>query len=104
MASPRLTDYGRPLAASDWIVGPLISSVGLIAAWEITRAVRWVNVVLAVWVALSPFLLGQLDAVASHVISGFLVGLLSLTRGRLGHSYAGGWRSLRSVKATRSVQ
>jgi hypothetical protein len=97
MASPSLLDYGRPLASSDWIVGPLIASCGFIAAWEITRSVRWVNVVAAAWLALSPFVLGKLalDAVlANHVLSGVLVGVLSLVRGRQKHRFAGGWTSL----------
>src|SRR5688572_752190 len=94
MASPSVFGYGRPLATSDWIVGPLIASVGLVAASGVTRAVRWANVVLAAWLVLSPFVLGSVEVAANHVVSGMLVGVLSLVRGRIEHSYAGGWRSL----------
>jgi hypothetical protein len=97
MASPSIMGFGRPLATSDWIVGPLIASFGLIAASEVTRAARWGNFVLAAWVVLSPVILGDLGNVAiaaTHVVSGLFVGSLSLRRGRSRHSYSGGWRSL----------
>jgi hypothetical protein len=98
MASPSVFGYGRPIATSDWIVGPLVTSVGLIAASGVTRPVRWANVALAVWLVLSPFVLGSADVAANHVVSGILVGLLSLIRGRNTHSYAGGWKSLGKAK------
>jgi hypothetical protein len=96
MASPSLFGYGPPTATSDWIVGPLVASFGLTAAWEVTRAVRWVNVVLAAWLVLSPLVLGTWAGtlVANHILSGILVGLLAFVRGRRKHPFAGGWRSL----------
>jgi hypothetical protein len=97
MASPSVLGYGRPLATSDWIVGPLIASFGLIAAWEISRAVRWLNVALAAWLVLSAFVVGGVASgamLAYHVVAGILVGVLSLVRGKQRHPYAGGWRSL----------
>lgn len=97
MASPAIIGYGRPLAVSDWIVGPLITSVGLIAAWEATRAVRWANLPLAAWLVFSPFLLGNPNVSMNHAVAGVLVGMLSLIRGRPRHSFAGGWRSLRKA-------
>lgn len=99
MASPSVLGYGRPLATSDWIVGPLVASFGLIAAWSVTRAVRWANLVLAAWVVLSPFLLGDAGVDVNHVVSGILLGMLALIRGRSRHSYAGGWRSLGAGRA-----
>ncbi|MFZ5896083.1 MAG: SPW repeat domain-containing protein [Myxococcota bacterium] len=97
MASPSVLGYGRPLATSDWIVGPLIASFGLIAAWEITRALRWPNVVLAAWLALSAFVVGGVasgDVLVNHIVSAILVAGFSLVRGRQRHPFAGGWRSL----------
>lgn len=94
MTAPSVLGYGRPLSTSDWIVGPLITSFGLVAASSVTRAVRWANVVLAAWVVLSPFLLGNTDVAAHHVVSGILVAVLSFVGRRPRHSFAGGWRSL----------
>jgi hypothetical protein len=94
MAAPSLLDYGRPMATSDWIVGPLVASFALIAAWEVTRDLRWVNVVLGAWLVLSPFVLGNMTVAASHIVSGILIGSLSLVPGRRKHSFAGGFRSL----------
>jgi hypothetical protein len=94
MAAPSVLDYGRPMATSDWIFGPLIASFALVAAWEVTRALRWANVVLAAWLVLSPFVLGNLTTIANHVVSGILVGSLALVPGQRKHSFAGGFRSL----------
>ena len=94
MASPSVLGYGRPLATSDWIVGPLVASFGLIAAWSVTRAARWANVVLAAWLVLSPFALGNAGLAANHVVSGILLGTLALVRGQSRHSFGGGFRSL----------
>ena len=96
MMSPSFLGYGRPLATSDWIVGPLVTSVGLIAAWEVTRPLRFINVLFAAWVALSPFVLvGERAAATNHVLCGVAIGVLSLVRGRNKHAVAGGWRALR---------
>lgn len=95
MAAPAVLGYGDPAATSDRIVGPLVASFALIALWEVTRAIRWVNVVLAAWMILAPVLLGYEHlAFINSVSSGLMVGGLSLVRGRTKHSFAGGWRSL----------
>jgi hypothetical protein len=94
MAAPSVLGYDPPAATSDRIVGPLVASFALIAAWEATRALRWVNVALAAWLLLSPFLLRQTEVAPSHILSGLVIGALSLVRERRKHSFAGGWASL----------
>jgi hypothetical protein len=95
MAMPSAFGYGRPMATSDWIVGPLITSFALVAAWECTRAVRWVNLATAVWLLVSSFVFdAALTVAAIHLGCGMLIGLLSLVRGPSRHSFGGGWRSL----------
>jgi len=97
MALPSLLGYGRPLATSDWIIGPLAASWALVAAWEITRAVRWVNVVLAAWIVLSPVVLGAEMSgwvLFGHLVVGLSIGSLSALRGHRKHRFAGGWRAI----------
>lgn len=95
MAAPAVLDYGEPAASADRIVGPLVASFSLIAAWEVTRALRWVNVALAVWLVVAPVLLGYpRDPLVNGIATGVLIGSLSLVRGRRKHRFAGGWRSL----------
>lgn len=96
MLSPSAFGYGPPLATSDWIVGPLIASFALTAAWEILHGVRWLNVPLGAWLVASPFLLGNesLLAATNHVGAGLLVVGLSFVRRRRAHRYGGGWKTL----------
>jgi hypothetical protein len=103
MLAPAVLDYGAPMSISDRIVGPLVVSFALIAAWEITRAVRWVNVLLAVWTVASPFALEQHAVAPSHVIAGVSIAALSLIRGHSKHSYGGSWTSLGKADAKRSA-
>jgi hypothetical protein len=93
MAAPAVLGYGAPVATSDRIVGPLVAAFAITAAWEVTRALRWPNAMLASWLILSPFVLGEgeLDVAISHIVAGALIGALSLVRGRMKHSFAGGW-------------
>lgn len=102
MAAPGVLDYGGRAAAVDRIVGPLIASFGLIAAWGVTRSIRWINVALAALLLVAPLFLGYpRAAVLSSAAAGVIVAALSLVRGRTRHPYGGGWRSLRRARAGR---
>jgi hypothetical protein len=95
MAAPAVLGYGGAAAASDRIVGPTVAAIGFVAASAITRGLRWLNLIPAVWLLVGPWLLGApVPAKASSITAGLLV--LALARsgrpdpGRFG----GGWRSL----------
>ena len=60
MASPAVLDYADPARANDRIIGPIVASMATIAIWEVTRPLRWVNVVLGAWLLIAPWLLGHL--------------------------------------------
>jgi hypothetical protein len=96
MLAPAVLRYGAPMATSDRIVGPLIASVALVSAWEATRAARWANIPLAVWVFVSPMVLGRAEGALHHLLVALAVGLLSAARSPLRHSFGGGWKSLLS--------
>jgi hypothetical protein len=97
MLAPAVLGYGAPLATSDRIVGPLIASAALVAAWEATRAVRWANVALAVWVFVSPVVLGRAEGALHHLVVALAVGILSVAWSRSRHSFGGGWTPLFSA-------
>lgn len=93
MAAPSVLDYGRPAATSDWIVGPIIATAGVVACWGATRAVRWVNVPLAAWLLVAPLPLNHpVHASVNSIACGILVMGLSLIRGRINHRFSSGWR------------
>lgn len=95
MASPAVLDYADPARANDWIIGPIVASMAIIAIWEITRPLRWVNVILGAWLLMAPWLLGHLpDARWNSLAVGALVLACSLVRGHRTHQVGGGWSSL----------
>lgn len=113
MAAPAILGYGGPARTSDRIVGPLIVSFALIAAWEVTRPVRRVTLALGLWLLAAPVILGStvgygIVASANSLVVGLLVVLLSLVRGKVDPGrFGGGWSSLwarRSPDRPRGVE
>jgi hypothetical protein len=95
MASPSLLDYGDPARTSDHIAGPLIATFACVAVWEATRGVRWVNVLLGLWLLAAPWLLGyEQSALINSLACGALVVGLSLVHGTARHRLGGGWSAL----------
>lgn len=95
MAAPAVLGYGDPAATSDRVAGPLLVSVGVIAAWEITRSVRWVALPVGLWLLAAPWLLGYPgDATVSSSVAGVVAVGLSFVHGEIRASFAGGWDSL----------
>jgi hypothetical protein len=95
MATPGVLGYGRPLATSDHIVGPLVATFACIAIWEATRSLRWVNVPLGVWIVVAPLLLGgPPQGLLNGIVCGVTIAFLA-TRGReIHHQFDGGWSTL----------
>ena len=95
MVAPTVLDYAGLPADHDHVMGPMIASIGIVAAWEITRSLRWLNVVLGAWLIVAPFILGyEAAALLNSSLVGLLVFALSQVKGRCTHSFGGGWRSL----------
>ena len=81
--------------AVDRIVGPIAATVGAIAASEVLRAMRWVNLPLGLALLIAPGVLGYPgDASMNSVLSGLALAACALVRGRRRHRYGGGWRGL----------
>ena len=96
MAAPAVLGYGGTVAADhDRIVGPVLASLACIAIWEVTRSLRWLNLLIGGWMLLAPWVLGfPSDATVNSSVAGVMVVCLSLVRGRLTHRFGGGWSSL----------
>jgi hypothetical protein len=95
MASPAVLDYADPARANDRIIGPIVASMAIIAIWEISRPLRWVNVVLGAWLLIAPWLLGYPpDARWNSLAAGALVLVFSLVKGNRTHQVGGGWSAL----------
>lgn len=100
MASPAVLHFGRAARINVLIVGPLVAAAGVIAASEVTRPVRWANVILGGWLIISVWMFDHPTAVLlSDVITGVLVMALACVRGGVEQRYGGGWSSLWSDRA-----
>ena len=95
MAAPAVLGYGGAARGNDRIAGPLSVSCAIIAAWEITRALRILNAVVAIWLLIAPWLLAFSGIeILNSTLVGFLLLGCALARGYVRHSFGGGWRSL----------
>ncbi|MEK9278606.1 SPW repeat protein [Bradyrhizobium sp. ISRA442] len=71
-------DY--PAAPSAWVSGIIIGVVAIAALTKFAEWEEWVNLVLGVWVLVSPWVLGfaaQSAAGWAHVIAGLIVAVLA---------------------------
>jgi hypothetical protein len=94
-ASPALFGYGGPAATRQQVVGPVLASLACIAASEVTRPLRFANVVLGLWLLAAPWILAAPTPaliIASAV--GALAIVLSTLGGAVEHRYGGGWSAL----------
>ena len=95
MASPAVLDYADPARDNDRIVGPIIASMATIAIWELTRPLRWVNVILGAWLLIAPWLLGHSPSARwNSLAAGAVILACSLVKGHRTHRVGGGWSSL----------
>ncbi|MBA3342855.1 MAG: NAD-dependent epimerase/dehydratase family protein [Gemmatimonadaceae bacterium] len=92
MFAPSVLGIDGTAAGSNHLVGALVVTFAVIALAEVARSVRFVNVALGAWVALSPWLLTGASGAAAwgNVVAGALLILLSIPRGRIVQRY-GSW-------------
>ncbi len=55
--APSLVGYGGSAALVDRLCGPVIAGVGLLTLWDVTRGLRWLNLVLGAWYVVATFVL-----------------------------------------------
>ena len=96
MAAPDLLSYGGAARTNDHIVGPLIVTFAMIAISESVRSVRWVTLILGIWLMLSPIVFDYSSQQAIHSLSiATVVVLMARMRGSLKERFGGGWTDLR---------
>lgn len=95
MAAPDILTYGDPARTQDHILGPMVVTIAMIAASEVTRPVRWLNVPLGAWLIIAPWILAYASAARwNSVIVGLLIMVFSMKRGTVQEHFAGGWSIL----------
>jgi len=80
------------LAKNCDVVGALTVTFSIISFAEVLRAVRFVNIILAIWLAIAPFVLpGATTLIVWHsIIAAIVIIVLSLFRGKIKEHY-GAW-------------
>ncbi|HLV66965.1 MAG TPA: hypothetical protein VKY73_14185 [Polyangiaceae bacterium] len=95
MAAPAVLGYSGPAEDTAHVLGPIIATFALVAAWEATRGVRWVNVVAGGVLAVVSLALGyEARAAVNGVIAGVVVAGLSLVPHERRRRIGGGWGAL----------
>lgn len=96
MATPSLFGYSGAAADVDHVIGPLAVSIGIMAASQILRAMRWMNVPLGIALLASLILTprpgGGSWAIA---VAGLILVTAAFRRGEIDVEFGGGWASLR---------
>jgi uncharacterized membrane protein len=90
--SPGIFGVDGVVANSTYILASLVVTIAVIAMAEVARAVRFVNILLAVALIVAPFVLGAPSGASTWngVVSGILLITLSLRRGKIHENY-GSW-------------
>jgi hypothetical protein len=93
MAAPYVVgEPGGAAANNSVLAGALVTTVAGVALAEVTRAARFVNVPLALWIAIAPWLLGApLPAAINAAVVALILIATSLPRGAIRERY-GTWQ------------
>ncbi len=92
MFAPNYLNITPSIAPDDYIVGALVATFSFIAMAEVARSLRFVNIVLALWVI--GFTLSNLSKENSfwifHIVWGIVVIALNIPKGKIAERY-GSW-------------
>ena len=95
MIAPDVFQTQGQAADSDHILGALVVTVAIVAFAEVTRAVRFINIALALAIMVLPWVFSgaTLASGLNNLIIGLLIIALSIPPGRIKNTY-GGWNAL----------
>lgn len=103
MAAPSILHYDGVAADVDHTLGPLAVAVGLMAASQILRGLRWVNLVIAIVLGASiPILQQPRDGTLAVVLIALALVGTALVRGTISERFAGGWSALTDGRSSNS--
>lgn len=96
MVAPAVLGFDGAARTNDRIAGPIALTISFVAAWEILRGVRLLNVPVGLWLLIAPWALGYdaNAAIASDSAVGIVLIAGALLAGETSQAFGGGWRSL----------
>lgn len=91
MALPDILHFSGSIATCDHITGALVVTVAAVAAAEVTRIARFINVILGAFLFVVAFIIPVHSSMifCSEVVCGILLAVVSLAKGRIVERYAG---------------
>ena len=94
--APSVFGYDGAARTNGHVVGPLVATFGAMAISQVTRAARFVNLALALWLVAAPTLLGFTIRQTIHDAGlGLVLAGLSLVPRPDRRKQGGGWAALR---------
>lgn len=95
MAAPSVLQFGGGAKTNSVVCGALSTSFAIMAIWEITRALRWINLSIGGWLVIAPWVFGfqGMEIIVSTIV-GLIMMAMSLIRGTIKNRTGGGWTSL----------
>ncbi len=95
MAAPSVLDVKGVPADVLHILGPIAAAIGFIAAAEVTRGLRWLNLPVGLALVIAAPVLGFPGAaLVASVVTGVALAGLAFLGGHTATGFGGGWRSL----------
>ena len=96
MAAPAVLGYGGAAQTNDRVVGPVAATFAVVAIWQATRSLRWVNLAAGLWLLAAPWVLGygETAPTVNSLAVGVVLAALALVKGEVTRRFGGGWRSL----------
>lgn len=97
MAAPAVMGYTDTAGDSNHrIIGPLVVSFAVVAIWEHTRPLRWANLPLGLWLAISPLFISYPRLVIlMTVMVGLVIAACALVQGTYRpEKFGDGWSML----------
>jgi hypothetical protein len=94
MSSPGIfpKDYDVAVSTNNHICGPVVLACALVGLHEVARGLRWVNLLIGVWLLIAPWVL---DYHTLPTVNGMITGVLIIAAaGVRGHAWmktGGGW-------------
>ncbi len=103
MVAPAALGHGGSAADNDRICGPIAASVAIIALWEATRGLRWVNLFVGAWLSVAAWVLPYTLAGRFNTAAvGLALTICASVAGRVTGRYGGGWAALLPGRRTSS--
>lgn len=100
LAAPAVLGYSGAAAFNERAMGPIVVGSSLIAAWQIMRSLRWLELVVGSWLLVSPWILVRwYEALptANSLGVGLALVVLAFLGGKTTKNFGGGWSVLLKI-------